>query len=34
MNKRFDMVITALGIIVTFAMIIGSPALGSFDAMR
>ncbi len=34
MNKRFGMVITALGLIVTFAVIIGSPALGGFDAMR
>jgi len=33
-NKRFGMVITTLGIIVTFAVIIGSPALGGFDAMR
>lgn len=34
MNKRFGMVIAMLGIIVTFAVIIGSPALGGFDAMR
>lgn len=34
MNKRFGIVITALGIMVTFAIIIGSPALGGFDAMR
>jgi len=34
MNKRFGMVIAALGLIVTFAVIIGSPALGGFDAMR
>lgn len=34
MNKRFGMVIAALGIIVTFAVIMGSPALGGFDAMR
>ena len=34
MNKRFGVVIAALGIIVTFAAIIGSPALGGFDALR
>jgi hypothetical protein len=34
MNKRFGMVIATLGIIVIFAVIIGSPALGGFDAMR
>lgn len=34
MNKRFVMVGIVLGIIVTFAVIVGSPALGGFDAMR
>ena len=34
MNKRFGMVIAVLGVIVTFAVVIGSPALGGFDAMR
>ena len=34
MNKRLGMVIAVLGIIVTFAAVFGSPALGGFDAMR
>ena len=34
MNKRFIIVGVALGIIVVLAVIIGSPALGGFDAMR
>jgi hypothetical protein len=34
MNKRFIIVGIALGIIVAFAVIIGSPAIGGFDAMR
>lgn len=34
MNKRFVIVGITLGIIVTFAVIIGSPALGGFDAAR
>jgi hypothetical protein len=34
MNKRFIIIGVVLGIIVTFAVIIGSPALGGFDAMR
>jgi len=34
MNKRFIVVGVALGIIVVLAVIIGSPALGGFDAMR
>jgi hypothetical protein len=34
MNKRFIIVGVALGIIVVFAVIIGSPAIGGFDAMR
>jgi hypothetical protein len=34
MNKRFILVGVVLGIIVTFAVIIGSPALGGFDSLR
>jgi len=34
MNKRFVIVGITLGIIVTFAVIIGSPALGGFDSLR
>ncbi len=34
MNKRFIIVGIVLGIIVTLAVIIGSPAIGGFDAMR
>jgi UPF0716 family protein affecting phage T7 exclusion len=34
MNKRFIIVGVVLGIIVTLAVIIGSPAIGGFDAMR
>lgn len=34
MNKRFVIVGIALGIVVTIAVIIGSPALGGFDSMR
>jgi len=34
MNKRFIIVGIALGIVVTLAVIIGSPALGGFDSMR
>ncbi len=34
MNKRFVIVGVVLGIIVTLAVIIGSPAIGGFDAMR
>ena len=34
MNKRFGVIITVLGIIVTFAVVMGSPALVGFDAMR
>ena len=34
MNKRFVAVGVLLGIIVTFAVIIGSPALGGFDTLR
>ena len=34
MNKRFIVVGIVLGIVVVFAAIIGSPAIGGFDAMR
>ena len=34
MNMRFVIVGLALGIMVTIAVIVGSPALGGFDAMR
>jgi len=34
MNKRFIIVGIALGIVITIAVIIGSPALEGFDAMR
>jgi hypothetical protein len=34
MNKRFIIVGIVLGIIVVLAVIIGSPAIGGFDAMR
>jgi len=34
MNKRFIIVGVALGIMVTFAVIIGSPAIGGFDTLR
>jgi len=34
MNKRFIIISVVLGVIITFAVIIGSPALGGFDAMR
>ena len=34
MNKRFIIVGIVLGIIVALAVIIGSPAIGGFDAMR
>jgi len=34
MNKRFILVGVVLGIRVTFAVIIGSSALGGFDALR
>jgi len=34
MNKRFVIVGIVLGIVITFAVIIGSPALGGFDMMR
>jgi len=34
MNKRFIIVGIVLGITVVVAVLIGSPALGGFDAMR
>jgi UPF0716 family protein affecting phage T7 exclusion len=34
MNKRFIIVGIVLGIVVTIAVIIGSTAIGGFDAMR
>jgi len=34
MNKRFIVVGVVLGIAVTVAVIIGSPALGGFDTLR
>jgi len=34
MNKRFIIVGVVLGIVVTLAVIIGSPALGGFDSLR
>ena len=34
MNKRFVIVGLALGIVVVVAVIIGSPAIGGFDAAR
>jgi len=34
MNMRFVIVGLALGIMVTIAVIVGSPAIGGFDSMR
>jgi hypothetical protein len=34
MNKRVIIVAVVLGVIVAFAVIIGSPAIGGFDALR
>lgn len=34
MNTRFIIVGVTLGIVVTLAVIIGSPALGGFDVVR
>jgi hypothetical protein len=34
MNKRFVIVGILLGIVVTLAVIIGSPAIGGFDTLR
>jgi hypothetical protein len=34
MNKRFIIVGIVLGLAVAFSVIIGSPAIGGFDAMR
>jgi UPF0716 family protein affecting phage T7 exclusion len=34
MNKRFVIVGVVLGIIITLAVLIGSPAIGGFDMLR
>jgi len=34
MNKRFVLVGLILGVVITFALIIGSPAIGGFDSLR
>jgi len=34
MNSRFYLVIAALGGVIAFAFVMGSPALGGFDMMR
>jgi len=34
MNKRFVIVGVALGTVIVIATIIGSPAIGGFDALR
>jgi len=34
MNKRFVLVGIVLGIVITFALIIVSPAIGGFDSLR
>jgi len=34
MNRRFVLVGIVLGIVITFALIIGSPAIGGFDSLR
>jgi len=34
MNKRFVLVGLILGAVITFALIIGSPAMGGFDSLR
>ena len=34
MNKRFIIVGLVLGIVITIAVIVGSPALMGFDSMR
>ncbi len=34
MNKRFIIAGIVLGMVITIAVILGSPALGGFDAMR
>jgi len=34
MNMRFVIVGIGLGIVLTLAVIIGSPAIGGFDSMR
>jgi len=34
MNSRFFIIIAALGSIVAFAFVMGSPVMGGFDMMR
>lgn len=34
MNNRFIIVGVVLGIVITIAVMVGSPALGGFDMMR
>jgi hypothetical protein len=34
MNKRFVIVGVVLALVIIFAVVIGSPALGGFDSMR
>jgi len=34
MNNRFIIVGVVLGVVITIAVIVGSPALGGFDMMR
>lgn len=34
MNMRFVIVGVVLGVVITIATVIGSPALGGFDAIR
>jgi hypothetical protein len=34
MNKRFILIGIVLGVIVTLAVLIGSPAIGGFDMFR
>jgi len=34
MNKRFVLVGLVLGVVIAFALIIGSPAIGGFDSLR
>jgi len=34
MNKRFIIIGIVLGIVVTLAVLLGSPAIGGFDSMR
>jgi len=34
MNKRFVLVGIVLGVVIAFALIMGSPAIGGFDSLR